>query len=383
MGHAFLAPSSAAIWGAPGGCRAAPTLQALYPDREESPEAREGTAAHELAAVFISHALRALQVPARHGQAAGNGVIFDQAMHDAAQVYADDIRTEAVKRGVFGGDDVGVEYKVMTPRIHPLNGGTPDFWMHDRRNRTLLIYDFKYGFRGVDAYENWQLINYAALLLDKLGIDGAVEQGYTVILKVIQPRNFRRSGPVDVWEIAATDLRPYFNDLAQGAAETVQDNPLTRPGSHCLNCSGRHACEGLRKAASAAMDFTQSIATDNLPAPALALELSLLNWAKDVLEARRSGLEQEAESRLAAGEVVPGYSLAPSYGRSAWKDPEQILGIGTAYGLDLRKKEPVTPNQAKAAGLPEDIATHFSYRPAGGMKLKAVKSNDIKKVFSQ
>lgn len=383
MGHHFLAPSAAHIWGKPGGCRYAPTLQAMNPEREESEAAREGTAAHEPASEAAMLSLRAQPMPDRVGQAASNGVLITREMQEGAELYAEDVRGEAIKRGVFGSDSVKAEQRVMSPRIHPLNGGTPDLWLHDARGRELIVWDYKFGFRIVDAFENWQLMNYAALILDELGIDGATEQQYTVTLKVVQPRAYRRGGPVDSWTVRATDLRPYFNDLAQGAAETVKDDPPARPGTHCLDCSGRHACEALRRAAASAMQYSQSPASDNLPGPALGLELELLRTARDLIEARRNGLEQEAAARIARDEVVPGWTVGPRYGRTAWKDPQQAIGIGTAYGVDLRKNEPITPAQAKKAGLPDDVVQNFTYRPAGGVKLQPVKSNDVKKVFTK
>lgn len=384
MGHAFLAPSSAHMWGAPGGCRAAPLVQAQYPEKEETPEQREGTAAHELAAVYIERTLRALP-PAKEliGKAASNGEVFTQEMAEACEVYAGDVRKESIARGVFGGANTSIEQPVMLPRIHPLNGGTPDFWLHDRRNRTLILWDFKFGHDDVEAFENWQLMNYAALVLDKLDVSGATEQGYTVVLKVVQPRSYKKSGPVDSWTVPATDLRPYWNDLAQGAVESTSPNPVARPGRNCRNCSGRHACEALRFAAAAMMDYAKSVTTQSLPSAAAGLELVWLDDAKSIIEARKSGLEQELAERIKADEVIPYWGVKAGYGRSKWKDPQQAIGIGAAYGIDLRSSEPITPAQAKAAGLNADVVANFSYRPSTGPKLVRVKSNEARKVFTR
>lgn len=384
MGHMFLAPSSAHIWGEPGGCRAAPRIQALYPESEDSPAAREGTAAHEMSAEGLARALRALPLPSEWvGRMASNGEVFTAEMLDACQVYADDVRAEAIARGVFGGEAVGIEQNMMLPRIHAMNGGTPDFWMHDQRNRTLLVWDFKYGHDDVEAFENWQLINYAALILDHLGINGATEQGYTVVMKVVQPRSFKRSGPVDTWKVPASGLRPYWNDLAAGAVESMAPDAPARPGRHCKHCSGRHACDALRFAAGAMMDYARTATVQNMPAQALALESGWLEDAGALIDARLSGLREEIDAKLSAGEVVPGYARQQDYGRTAWKDPQQVIGIGAAFGLDLRKNEPLTPAQAKKAGLPDDVLKQFSHKPAKGFKLTRVKSNEAKKVFSQ
>lgn len=385
MSRVFLATSAAHVWGAPEGCRAAPMMQAQFPEREVSEASREGTAAHELAAEYISRALRALPSPMEWiGRTASNGVVLTEEMAEACQVYADDVRGEAIHRGVFGGPAVGLEQRMMLPRIHALNGGTPDFWMHDERNRTLLVWDFKFGYNDVEAFENWQLINYAALILDHLGINGAAEQHYKVILKVVQPRSFKRGGPVDTWTVAASDLRPYWNDLAQGAIESTASNPVARPGRRCLNCTARHKCDALKQAAAAAMDFTKNVAVMDLPPQALALELSWLETARDLVEARVTGLQEEAENLIKAGHVVPGWGTETKYSRGRqWKDPQQALNIGQAFGVDLRRNEPITPKQAEKAGLKKDVIEQFSERPAVGTKLVRVKSNEARKVFTK
>jgi len=383
-GHAFLAPSSAHVWGKPGGCRAAPMLQALHPDREESDAAREGTAAHEVAATAVDHALRALSMPdGLEGQVAGNGVLITREMLDAVDVYASDIRQEAIARGVFGGEAIGVEQRLLSDRIHPQNGGTPDFFMHDARNRAVIIWDFKYGFDVVEAFENWQLMNYAALVLDHLGIDGNAEQWYTVVLKIVQPRAFKSGGPVDTWTVKATDLRPFWNDMHQGAVESMAPDAPARPASHCLNCSARHSCMALRVADGRVMDFARGCTAENLDNTAMSIELHWLQRGADLIEARRSGLEAEALHRVQSGDVVPGWAPKPRYGRRTWKNPDEVLGMGPAFGVDLRKNEPVSPSQAKAAGIPEEVVENFTYRPEGGFKLAPVKSNEARKVFTR
>ena len=82
--HAFLAPSSAGIWG-PGGCPASPTVEAQYPEQEDSEKAREGTAAHWVASERLGG--RSVAV----GELAPNGVVVDQDMIDGTDAYVADI----------------------------------------------------------------------------------------------------------------------------------------------------------------------------------------------------------------------------------------------------------------------------------------------------
>lgn len=358
-------------------------MAALYPDREETPEAREGTAAHWVAERFLERQLRALEPPQLFGETAPNGVRVDQPMLDGVRIYTNDVRSECIKRGIFGGDNLGVETPLMMPQIHPLNGGTPDLWMHDQRARELVLWDFKYGFRVVQAFENWQLIDYAAGLANRLGIDGFKDQFYKVTLKIVQPRAFG-SPPVKSWTVPLSDLRPYWNDLARGAAETVSDDPQARPGKPCLTCSARHVCPALRAAASQATAYAQSATPENLPADAVGVELYWLEWAQAVIEARSSGLREEAEHRIRNDQPVPGYTMKPGRGRTVWTLPdEQVIRMGEMLGTDLRKRGALTPNQARDEGVNPDVVDQFTKREPGSLKLTVDNGTEAKRVFSQ
>lgn len=61
--HALLAPSSAHIWAAEGGCRASVRMQQQYPQPEDSDEAREGTAAHHYVSELPRIVLTIIAIP--------------------------------------------------------------------------------------------------------------------------------------------------------------------------------------------------------------------------------------------------------------------------------------------------------------------------------
>lgn len=385
MAHAFLAPSGAEVWGRRGGCRAYPLMTASYPESEESEEAREGTAAHWVAHEGSAFMLRLLPVPDLTGQTAPNGVVVAPAMVDAAKIYLEDIRGECIKSGIFAGPNVGFEVAVSMPQIHPLNAGTLDAFLHDPKARRLIVWDFKYGFSPVAPFENMQLIDYVAGLLDLLGIDGLAEQHYEVDLRIVQPRAFHGGGPVKSWRLRLTDLRPYFNDLALAAAECVNSaEPVARAARHCRNCSARHACPALREAAGTAMAIAQGIYPEDLPAAAVGTELTMLKWAQDVIDARVTGLETHAEHVIRSGGIMPGFSMKPGRSNKQWAVPlDEVFRLGMLYNIDLRQNKSITPTQAIAAGIPEDVIDRYSHRPAGSLRLTVDKENEAKRVFSK
>jgi hypothetical protein len=379
--HAFLAPSSAFRWVR---CALSASLEAAYPEIEASPSSLEGTAAHWAVQMLLQGTPVALDMQAP------NGIAVTQDMLEAAEMVRDDILATL---GPDWAQYLVVERRVQIPRIHPThNWGTPDYRAWSRLNNGRLclhVWDFKYGHGIVEAFENWQLIDYAAGLLGEAGIDGLQDQETVVDMCVIQPRAFHREGPVRRWRVTASDLRAHFNQLSNQARKALAADPEAVPTPEgCENCQGRHACEALQRAAYAAADRGAHYGALDLPPHALGLELRSLKRAQALIEARVSGLEAEAIAKIKRGELVPFWMLESTPGRLAWqKSAAEILALGQMLGLDLAKpQEVITPTQAKAAAkaakIQGEIFDAFASRPAGTAKLTFDNGEKARLTFS-
>ena len=365
--HAFLAPSSAFRWVR---CALSASLEAAYPEAEESPASLEGTAAH------WAVQMRLQGTPAALDTQAPNGVAVTGEMLEAAELVQEAV-TAAL--GPDWAKLLVIEKQVQIPRIHPTqNWGTPDYrawsWLPDGR-LCLHVWDFKFGHGVVEAFENWQLIDYAAGILDEM-------QGYSdevvVNLCVIQPRAYHRDEPVRNWQTTASGLAPYFDRLEGAAFAALAANPTASPTPEsCKNCRGRHACEALQRAAYQAADEGQQYGALDLSPHALGLELRALKRAQALLEARVSGIEAQAVAAIKAGTLVPFWMMESVPGRLAWTKPApEIFALGEMLGLKLQKDpEPITPTQAKAAAKAAKIDgalfDAYAVRPAGAAKLVA------------
>ena len=209
--HSKLPPSSAARRVACPGSRA---LEAMYPEDKESPFAKEGEAAHWVA----SELLRSCESFPTY---APNGEFITQEMFKGADLYYDSIATVLNRfYGMVDYTQLSIEQRVDISRIHPDCWGTPDCWLYHAPE--LHIWDYKFGHGFVEVFENWQLIEYAAGILDRLGVNGIADQHTTIYFYIIQPRNFHRLGPVRTWRVKASDLRSYFNILESQEAERLQ-----------------------------------------------------------------------------------------------------------------------------------------------------------------
>lgn len=388
MSHSIIAPSSAGIWGKPDGCTGYVLMAQLYPELEESEGAREGTAAHEPAAdMVLANACGGQNFPKFEdvvGSTASNNVVFTEEMYEGAKLYADDIKSVMQSTGVFGGEGFGVERKVLARRIHELSYGTVDAFLYDRAGAALYVWDYKFGFEQVEAFENWQTINYAAGILDELGIDGYQDQNLTVHIRIVQPRAFHRDGPIREWAVKASDLRAYFNTLSSNAEEALGPNAVTRTGSHCKNCPARHACPAALKAGARLFEVAGRPVPAELSPEALSVQFSIIQRASKQLEYLESGFEEQVKALVKSGQNVPGYRVEQGYGRETWNQPiEQVLQMGEMMGHDLQKKEAITPKQAVNLGIDEAVIKAYSHRPHSGLKLVKDNGNKAKQVFSR
>lgn len=379
--HSFLAPSSAFRLVE---CSGSPMLEAMYPELEESEDARNGTASHEAAAPRILAGARAnlgLNEAPRAGAAASNGVILTDEMIEAAELYTANVVETMHATRCYAPR---VEQRVAIGRIHEVMFGTPDCALYHREGLTLYIWDYKFGFEIVEAFENWQGIAYAAGLLDELGVNGIDDQYITVVIRIVQPRAPHREGPIREWRVKASDLRPYFNRLADAAVEAMSANPKTRAGLHCKYCRARHACETLQREALAAAAYVGGVTPFDLTPHATGLELRLLRRAETLIKARKSGLEEQAAAMIKRGDVVPFSALIQGKGRERWAvPPAEVFALGDMFSVGLRKEpEPITPKQAREAGVPAELVDAYAETPRTGLKLVEDDGRRARQIFS-
>ena len=387
MGHKFLPPSGAYKWVR---CAFNPSLEAAAPDDEDTLENREGTAAHEVGEDMIRAHLRAgIGAKLKVGDFASNGTLISQEIYDSAKVYADAAAAEFRIAGLFTEEWVLIEHYFDAPEIHALNGGTPDLVFFNKDKGELWIWDFKHGHRSVEAFENWQLINYASPALKHFGIDGKIDQNVKVKFRIVMPRCFDGLGAVRSWDVRASDLRGYFNQLEAAAFRATSGDAQATPGPYCRDCAGRLTCNALRDAVAGIADYSAKGSTHELDALALGLELEFLERASKTLEGRLDTLRAEAAARISKGETVSGWGLESSSARLAWLcDDATAIATASALGVDIGKpQEAKTPTQSLDIVKGDANATAaikaLSKRPKGSAKLVREEKTIAARVFSK
>ena len=381
--HAVLAPSAAHRW---VNCHGSVQAEQQYPDIE-SDAAREGTACHEIAAAMVEAARTAGSLIWDHfeGQSATNGVMFNQEMFEAAELYADDIRQVMTKTGIFTGELLRIEQPVTIPRVHDLNWGTPDCVIWDFKNGVLYIWDFKYGYGVVEVEENWQLIEYALGCLDEVtGNNGLEDQHIKINMRIVQPRAYHPDGVCRSWEVQASDLRGHANQLAVAANASQLPDPTCQAGTWCDHCTAAVGCSTLQKAAGHIMERVEVLQLHDLSPEQSAVELRYLERAHVLLKERLDALEAQALQQVKDGTVIPGYGIGYGRGSVKWNKPDsEVIALGDLMGVDLRKAEkPVTPSQALKLNVDGAVINSYSEKRQGLARLVTNDKTIAARVFS-
>ena len=340
-------------------CQGSATLEALYPD-EQSDDARDGEAAHWAFAKQLAGDLVC------EGEIAPNNVVLTVEMLEAADLGVDYVQRKT--KGAVGG--LMIEQQVFPKRIHPDMRGTLDVgaWINCASARPhLFVADFKFGHRFVDVYENAQLIAYAAAVLDETKYD---DQIVDVTLAIIQPRCYSGGGPVREWTVTAADLRGHINRLHMAVEDALGPDPQCRPNPECGDCRGRRACRPYQLDGFRSMEYSSSAVPFDLTPDAAGLELKWLKQCAERVEGRITGLEAQIEAQLKDGQRVQWWRLENTVGREVWRSAAEALAMGETMGVPLaRPVEPITPAQARKAGVPAEVVAGFAHRPAGGVKM--------------
>lgn len=380
--HAFLAPSSAHIWG-PGGCAYHPTMAAAYPATDDSLEAREGTAAHHLLA------MRLLGVVVEVGELDPDGTPITAEMAECTDRFALDV--EALRKA-YPDIEERTEERVRMPSVHRDNWGTADWFAISRQARKIWLKDFKFGHRYVDAWENWQLADYLLGVVDHFMLTEF--RDFTADLAIYQPRCYHPDGPVKTWELAGPRFVDIGAQLAGAAAEATSRNPQMRSGPYCGDCSGATKCPAFTRAGGNAIDVSLRGSPHEMDAAARGTFRTMIAAAAERLKGMATGLDAEIERDARVGKPTPGWELKPGQPRLDWTAPmEDVYSLGVAMDVPLfmatpyGKGEtilvgPITPTQAIKAGIDEAVILEYAKRPPAALKVVQSDKTHAAKAFS-
>ena len=373
MQHALISPSAAPVWRY---CPASILMAQAYPE-PDTDASKAGTASHWAVGLLIGPLKDDDPPTLCVGDADPDGTILDMEMIDGAYLFANDF-SAAVSTATCPRS--GTEQRVNCSVIHALSFGTTDAWLYDETAHRLIIWEYKYGFIRVEPFENWQLICYYAGLLKYLDI--VHDQDLIVELRVVQPRAPHRLGPIRTWTTTGAELRPYVNQLHTAAADAMVSRPEAITGSHCKYCSGRHACDAALIAGVTLYEAAVVALPAELSPEQLGRQLSFVRRALEHVKSLEAAYSERVRSSIKDRRVVPGWVMAPTTGRENWIKPdEEVKQLGAAYATELTKTTLITPNQARSAGIPDDVLKRYAERTKSGFVLEPETEKDVERLL--
>jgi hypothetical protein len=343
MAHAKLSPSGAHRWMR---CPGSVVLEAQYPD-ESSSYAREGTAAHELAALVLEDGEATAQAYV------GKRIAYDdhgedvqwpitQDMADYVDDYVKLVRERAE------GATLLVERKLPIDHITGEKGatGTSDVVIIDHANSEIVVIDLKYGMGvRVSAEENEQTQLYALGALEEYSVLG----DFTYVSMLIhQPR----LNHVSEWTITVEQLLTFAKSASFAAGQCDLARSLDgedaiagflSPGEkQCRFCKAKATCPALRAEITEVVGGSSAATLDEFsdftPEPVdmqtgdnyLPIAMAKVGMVEDWCKAVRA----EVERRLLAGQNVDGYKLVEGKrGHRKWAGDDAVEALFKSFRL--------------------------------------------------
>lgn len=302
---------------------------------------------------------------------------------------------ELVDRKAFNGvfiTDEMVEY--VTPYLNAIKGrgqvevdtsysdgahysirGRADHIEHD--GNTLVVSDFKYGWGIVEPKGNWTLISHA------LGFGFAKLNGRFpdyIELRIFQPRPHHPEGKIRAYTYSSQEL---LNALwAQLSTALTNPSNELRTSEHCRKCPAFATCPAALKASMNAIDVSEEAFAADVDDATMGFLLDQIERAIKHLEQAKKAYTEKALHRIKAGGIIPGYGRETELTNRQWKAGITVETAPMLTGMDLSKKQLVTPTQAAKLGLSEEVINSLSERREKGSKLVRINPDQaVKKMF--
>lgn len=338
-GHAKLSPSGAHRWMP---CPGSVVLEADFPDNG-SDYAREGTAAHELAAGHLAHGWDLNDYIGEHW----NGEEHDGSKWKVgitAPIVEHVMDYCNLVREYAEGGTLMVEQRVPIGHLTGEEGagGTSDAVII--KGDTLIMIDLKFGMGvKVDAQDNPQLAMYALGTYEEFGV---LADFTHVVMVIHQPR----LNHVSEWTVTTEELLAFGEEVRKAAScvgsvwdgyaatgeARFMEEPLNQPTAalnpgekQCKFCKAKAVCPALRaevtemvggSSVASAEDFAQfmpEVPDSQIGANYLSMAMSKV----ELVEQWCKGVRAEVERRLLVGTPVEGFKLVQGkQGPRKWTD---------------------------------------------------------------
>lgn len=251
--------------------------------------------------------------------------------------------------------------------------GRADHVWYDERTGVLYVSDFKYGWKIVDVEENWTLISHACGWMLQTGITPRHVQ-----FRIYQPRPYHPDGAIRAYGFDAVTLLSRYKQMCD-----ILDAPndLLNTSKHCYRCPAMATCRAAQIAGMNAIDVSTRAFKSNPTNEQIEFLIVETEKAMSVLKQNLSAYEDLALHRLKNGEVFQNYVIQNDLGRETWSNDVSWELVELVSGVDVTKREMITPKQAIKAGVPVELVKRLTTRPNKGVKLVRRSADEHAKKF--
>lgn len=314
IGHAVLGPSKANQW---LHCTPSVMLESEFPDHGSN-YAREGTVAHELAALKVEKHFTPMKLSTYNARLKE---IKKSKFYDAEMERHTDSYLQFIKELAYSfptAPVVRVETKVDLSKYIPEGFGTADCILIS--GNTLYVIDFKYGVGvGVEAEGNEQMMLYGLGAYEFFNLIYDIKH---VHMTIFQPRiNMFPSATISIEALldwANNTVKPRALLAWEGKGEFAPSEET------CRWCRAKGSCVARANLILSAFEQVQpeASADPRLLTPTRKGEILTLvkgfdKWIKD--------LEESALTDILTGEIVPGYKAVE--GRSNRRITDEKVAV--------------------------------------------------------
>lgn len=336
-------------------CNGSRLMGGFTPLNPDNTVAEEGNAAHWL----IEQAFKGISNPERLiDKQAPNNVFITDSMVEFCEPYLRDIQA------LGGAVEVDTSYSTQAWEIRGRCDHAAQY------QNTLVINDFKFGWRIVEPENHWTLIWHAIGWM----IRNPAIYINQIIFTIYQPRPYHPMGNIRKWIITREQLDQLWIELQN---TLLNPSDMCCTSMHCAHCPAITQCPAKQMADMNSIDVAQKAFDSHVNNQQLSFMLDETARAIKMLEQSHKAYEELAEARIKSGATIPEYSMQNDLGQNQWKDgltPEIMKSI---TGIDISKKQLVTPNQAKKMGVSEEVIKPLTERNNKGFKL--VRVDELKK----
>lgn len=331
-------------------CEGSRKLGKVEPVNIDTTSTDQGNAAHWLVEQVFKGDFSIEELADRK---APNGVFITADMIEHVQEYLADIAGKGQVEIDTSHSD-GANYEVR---------GRSDYVNFDGSN--LFVSDFKYGWKIVEPENNWTLISHA------LGwyFRNQDTVPSSIIFTIYQPRPYHPEGSVRRWEISFDELMHRWQEMY---AKLTNPSDDLNTGEHCYKCPSMSQCPASQIASMNSIDVSEMVYNSEVDNRQLSFIMDEIKRAKTILSQVEDAYNDLALIRVRKGENVPGYSMQATKGNLSWKKGLSCETVQLMTGIDVSKKNMITPTQAKKIGISQEIIDSLCERENKGFKLVRV-----------